>query len=98
MAPRFRDASELGRTATSASSLTLPLPVRYLSVQKICRVCSRGSVRQDAKLPMTRGREKDVASAIVFVESSAPDASTVEGVRTRGREDVDVPPLTRANA
>ena len=68
MAPRFRDASELGRTATSASSLTLPLPVRYSSVQKICRVCSRGSVRQDAKLPMTRGREKVVASAIVFVD------------------------------
>jgi hypothetical protein len=73
-------------------------------VQKICRVCSRGSVRQDAKLPVTRGREKDVASAIVVVDECDPvlnqphGISTEEGVRTRGREDVDVPPLTAAKA
>jgi hypothetical protein len=70
-------------------------------VQKICRVCSRGSVRQDAKLPVTRGREKDVASAIVVVDECDPvlnGISTEEGVRTRGREDVDVPPLATAKA
>jgi hypothetical protein len=60
-------------------------------------------VRQDAKLPVTRGREKDVASAIVVVDECDPGVewngiSTEEGVRTRGREDVDVPPLTAAKA
>ena len=49
------------RHATSASALILPASLRYSSVQKVCRVCSRGNVRQDAKLPADEERGKVVS-------------------------------------
>ena len=52
------------RHATSASALILPASLRYSSVQKVCRVCSRGNVRQDAKLPADEERGKVVSLRI----------------------------------
>lgn len=43
------------RTATSASELTAFALFWYFSVVKICKVCSRGRVRQDTKLPGSGG-------------------------------------------
>ena len=64
----FSRVSRMGTYRDFGFFVDLALARAVFVVQKICRVCSRGSVRQDAKLPMTRGREKDVASANVFVD------------------------------
>ena len=43
-------------------------------------------------------RQRSSLLNVIRVESSARNISTEEGVRTRGREDIDVPPLATAKA